>query len=202
MTIQRFLKFCRDALLIDNSWTYFDAIHAFDDLAGFDGDNGDDGNNFHSFAEDEKSDIRFLGYDAFIAALKRVARQSSAVDETAKNVRPHLPASEAKDDMAVKWFGFRQYVGETLNASPKSDDDALLVDCIFSEPVLRVIVECEYKFRRAYKRMTKQQGKLPKWEDLATHRHIKMDQNSVQKLLRDLVSKEHGGPIRQVSRKP
>uniref|UniRef100_A0A7S0W2T5 Uncharacterized protein n=1 Tax=Hemiselmis tepida TaxID=464990 RepID=A0A7S0W2T5_9CRYP len=100
--------------------------------------------------------------------------------------------------MEVRWTGFRQYVGEFLQANPRSDDDALLMDYIYSEEVIAVIAECEYKFRRAYKRLLKQNGKIPKWEDLAiTHRYMKMDQNSVQKFLRDLVPKELGGPIRQ-----
>lgn len=194
VSIKKFLKFCRDALLIDNSWTYYDAILAFDQLATDDADD----DHFGSFAEEEEEySSRFLDYDSFIEALRRIARQSSAVEDTAQLVKSHIPPVEAKDAVAVKWFAFRHYVGETLHASPKSDDDFLLMEFIFSEPVIRMIVENEYKFRRAYKRLAKQMGKIPKWEDLATHRTMKMDQNSVQKFLRELVGKEHGGPIRQ-----
>lgn len=132
--MDQFLKMCRDAFLLDNSWTYYDALTAFDELAIDDEGDGDGG------ARNSKPNLseRLLDYESFVSALRRIARQSSAANETAQHIKRSALDDQVHDELEVRWEGFRQHVGTGLNAAPRSDEDSILMNFIYSAPVLNV----------------------------------------------------------------
>lgn len=134
VSADRFLKMCRDVFLLDNSWTYYDALLTFDELAISDEGDGDDGGRQAKSSLSE----RLLDYDTFLSALRRIARQSSAALEAGGFVKKSMSEEQMQDELAVRWEGFRQYAGTGLNAAPRSDDDTILLDFIYSVPVLEV----------------------------------------------------------------
>ncbi len=132
--MDQFLKMCRDAFLLDNTWTYYDALTAFDELAINDDGDGDGGGKHSRSSLSE----RILDYDSFVSALRRISRRSSAANEAAQYIKKSVSDDHPHDELELRWEGFRQHVGTGLNAAPRSDEDNILLNFIYSVPVLNV----------------------------------------------------------------
>ena len=137
----RFLKMCRDCLLLDNSFTYSDATFTFYSLCDSDEDEGLD------------SEKPILSSEGFNTAIKRIARQSSAIDPGAKSNATHPNFQEATrrasiGGSAAAWNNLRRHIAENLCAAPRSDDDVLLNTFILSEPVQTICFRYDLKLQK------------------------------------------------------
>jgi len=176
--LDSFLKFFRDAVLFNNSWTYGQATTCFFEVATHqpDGEGGTE---------------PILLQDAFHAALIRYARQSSLVPDMAG---PRPSADASPEEVADwRWEGFKALVGTNLQAEPRSKDDVLLNRWILSTPIQMVCLEKEYAVRRVYRCMCQ----APTWHTLETNPKRKVSKTELSRMLRELIPRDRGGPLRQ-----
>ncbi len=99
-------------------------------------DDGDgDGGGHHAVTTMSEN---LLDYEGFLGALRRISRQSSSAIEVGQYMKKFMTEDQLQDELAVRWEGFRQFVGGSLNAAPRSDEDKILINFIYSTPVLHV----------------------------------------------------------------
>ena len=113
-------------MLLDNSWTMAQAVTCFFHIAEQD-EWGHDGGTVDS------RPVRLLTLEGFKTALKRFSCISSAVAVEASRSAFTV---DSEDD--VKLEAMKRLIGDRLQASPKSDDDKLLLNVILSEQVQMV----------------------------------------------------------------
>ena len=192
VTLSRFLKMCRDSLLLDNSYTYADATFTFFSLC--------DSEDANEAAGDDDEGTAFLSLDGFVSALKRIARQSSTIRDvalrsTAASVQDKTYQRKASVNSSdVLWSSLRRHIADYLCAAPRSDEDSLLNSFILSEPVQTICFHNDLKLQKAYKRYLKVQC----WEELAERPALRMSKADIQRSLRDvLLQKNQGSTMRQ-----
>ena len=180
MELPRFLKFFRDAVLYDNSWTWGQAVtvffdHAVDDDAG----------------QPSSGDQRRLSFHMFRSCLRRFIRQSTLIIASAKGMQPD-GYSTAADDEHYRWEAFKMIVGQRLHGAPRSDEDVLLKKFFLQEPIQLECLQNEYHLRRVYKVLVKsKEPSVKSWEDLCrAESPMNLKKEGMVKCLRELIPKE------------
>jgi hypothetical protein len=182
MVLTRFLKFFRDAVLYDNSWTWGHAVTVFFDHAVND-----------EAAQQEPTrgdDERRLSFHMFRNCLRRFIRQSAIVNAMAHGMAIGGAAPTEFD----RWEAFRQIVGNRLYGAPRSDEDLLLNKWFLQEPIQLLCLQNEYRLRRVYKTLVKQkESTVQSWEDLCKpDQPMLLKKDAMTKCLRNLIPQDVG----------
>jgi hypothetical protein len=113
----------------------------FDELSMYDDGDGDGGGHHAVATISEK----LLDYESFLGALKKISRQSSSAIEVGQYMKKFMTEEQLQDELAIRWEGFRQFIGGSLNAAPRSDEDKILMNYIYSTPILHVSITLHRK---------------------------------------------------------
>ena len=179
MVLKSFLKFFRDAVLYDNSWTWGQAVSVFFDHA-VDGESG------------QQDEERRLSFHMFRSCLRRFIRQSMLVTaEAAKNIVGEADAAQLE---YFRWEAFKKIVGDRLFGAPRSDNDEMLNKWFLQEPIQLLCLQNEYHLRRVYRSLVKtKEPSVRGWVDLCkADAPLSLEKTAMVKCLRELIPKDLG----------
>mmetsp|Transcript_10625 Transcript_10625/g.35558 ORF Transcript_10625/g.35558 Transcript_10625/m.35558 type:complete len:965 (-) Transcript_10625:237-3131(-) len=177
--LRRFLKFLRDAVLLDNSWTFGQAVTVF-----FEHSNDEERN--------QEAGERVLTLNDFTMCMKKVARQSLVVKESSRKFKVE-DTKESQENEYYLFEGLQRAVSERLQAVPRSDEDAMLNKFILSELIQLFCLSNEYKMRLIYKRLIK----VKSWKEVLANVQAKLTKLDATKFFRDVIPKDQGAALRQ-----
>ena len=184
MVLKRFLKFFRDAVLFDNSWTWGQAVAVFFDHA--------EDKSVHS---DSDGDERRLSFQQFRCCLRQFIRQSVRVVVMAQELQEAEEGGVA-DAEYFRWEAFKQLVGARLHGSPRSDGDEMLNKWVLAEHIQLLCLQNEYRLRRVYKTLVRQsQPAARSWNDLSKD-GLLLKKEAMVKCLRNLIPQDQGVTLR------
>eukprot|EP00960_Hanusia_phi_P002387 68820-Hanusia_phi.AAC.2 len=177
--LRKFLKFLRDAVLLDNSWTFGQAVTVF-----FEHSNDEERN--------QEAGERVLTLNDFTMCMKKVARQSLVVRESSRKFKVE-DTRESQENEYYLFEGLQRAVSERLQAVPRSDEDTMLNAFILSEQIQLFCLSNEYKMRQIYKRLIK----VKSWSEVLTSSQKKLTKLDATKFFRDIIPKDQGTALRQ-----
>jgi len=178
MELKRFLKFFRDAVLFDNSWTWGVAGSVFFEHAVVD---------LGAHGAGARHEVRRLSLSMFWECLRCFMRQSTLVRSQAANMI--VREAEPEDH---QWEALQELIRNRLKGSPKSDGDEVLNKWFLQEPIQMLCLQNEYHLRRVYRALVKSKDPSVRgWVDLCKTDAL-LEKVRMVKCLRELIPKEFG----------